>query len=116
MVRSRLALNAQYAQPEEFKAKGNGDVGRRIARLAPNEGLCFGRIVRFEFAESDTEERKPVEDDSWFILYDDGDEEEVGMQDVEEAFQLAKREELYDNILNQEAVMIPDAPWHSRVG
>lgn len=78
---------------------GQPDIGRRIARWIPEEGLCFGTVIRFEKESQDKEEDTKVdvtEQDSWFIVYDDGDEEEIGMQDVQDAFELATRESVYD--------------------
>ena len=87
-----------------MKAKGSSDVGRRIGRMDAEQGLCFGNIKEFVYLLDDeavTTDRVPTEKDSWFILFDDGDEEEIGLQEAEEGFALAKREELYDHMLQE---------------
>lgn len=94
------------AIPDEFRAHGVSDIGRRVARLVPEEGLCFGKVLKFEYAENNSGE--VTEEDSWFIQYDDGDDEEIGKQEIEEAFQLAKREEWYDKIVNAEEEENPE--------
>lgn len=64
--------------------------------MVPNEGICFGVVALYEL---DASSNVVKEDDSWFIKFDDGDEEELGKNEVENAFQLAEQEAEFDKIL-----------------
>ena len=102
----RSSSKAKRSIPAEVQSIGKGDIGRRVARVVPGEGLCFGKVVNFEYdSEEENETRKEMkEEDSWFIKYDDGDDKEVGKRDIEEAFQFAKREEWYDKLVSKRKI------------